>query len=338
MVDYSSVNEDLNNFFVGLYDIGFVIVSPIICVIGLLLNILCCIVFFSLKEKIFFYLAIKALAESLFLMIRAISPYISCFNCDLDNTYVRMLITFISKKFLELVIYSLITILEIEISFNRYFLIDSHNTKTLIEKKDKIKILIYTIISILMYIPCLFAYEIKRMIPFANEYILVQNEMGNNPIFMYFNSYFGLIINIAAILLLLPLNIITLLKFKKFIKRKSQNSSRNRSAVNTLVHQENNANRLVLQENAKTESRFTRMIVFISFLFIFSRLCEASVAFFLIYNDFIAFIGYFKLSFGILNIFVFVFNNLAFSINFLIFFFYNNTFRNKFNLIFCCKK
>ena len=99
MVDYSSVNEDLNNFFVGLYDIGFVIVSPIICVIGLLLNILCCIVFFSLKEKIFFYLAIKALAESLFLMIRAISPYISCFNCDLDNTYVRMLITFISRKF-----------------------------------------------------------------------------------------------------------------------------------------------------------------------------------------------------------------------------------------------
>ena len=143
MVDYSLLNKDLNNFFVGLYDIGFVIISPIICIIGLILNILCCIVFFSLKEKIFFYLGFKALAECLFLMIRAFSPYISCFNCDLDNTYFRMLVIFISKKFLELVIYSLITILEIELSFNRYFLINSHKTKLLIEKKDKIKISIY---------------------------------------------------------------------------------------------------------------------------------------------------------------------------------------------------
>jgi hypothetical protein len=330
MVDYSLLNKDLENFFVGLFDIGFVIVSPIICIIGLILNILCCIVFFNLKEKIFFYLGFKSLAESLFLMIRAISPYLSCFNCDLDNTYVRMLIIFISRKFLELVIYSLITILEIEISFNRYFLVNSHKTKLLIEKKDKIKISVYIVVSILMFIPCLFAYEIKRMMPFAYEYILAQNGMGKNLIYMNFYSFFYLLANIVSILILLPLNIIILLKFKKFIK--------NKSAVNTLVRQENNASRLVLQENAKAESRFTRMIVFISFLFIFSRLCEASVAFFVIYNDFNILNEYFKLFYSILSILVFVFNNLIFSINFLIFYFFNNTFVKKFNEIFCCKK
>ena len=145
-----------------------------------------------------------------------------------------------------------------------------------------------------------------------------------------FYPFFFILANIISIIILLPLNTITLIKFKKFIK--------NKSTVNTLVRQENNANRLVLQENAKTESRFTRMIVSISFLFIFSRLCEASVAFFLIYNDFNISNEYLKLIFSILNIFVFVFINLIFSINFLIFYFFNNTFGKKFDLIFCCKK
>jgi hypothetical protein len=337
MVDYSSLDKDLNNFFVHLYNIGFVIIIPVICIIGLILNILCCIVFFSLKEKTFFYLGFKSLAECLFLIIGAISPYITCYNCVLDNTYLRMLITLITNKFLKMAVFLFITFLEIEISFNRYYLIVSHNTKTSIEKNDKIKVSIYTIICILIYVPCFFAYEIKRIIPFDNEHVLVPNEIGNNLIFTYFYSYFGLIANVTSILVLLPLNVITLIKFKKFMKNKSQNNA-NRTVINTLVREENNANRLVLQENAKTESRFTRMIVFISLLFVFSRLCEASVAVFVIYIQFIELIEYFKLIFSILNIFVFAFNYFIFSINFLIFYFLNNTFGKKFNLIFCCKK
>jgi len=196
-------------------------------------------------------------------------------------------------------------------------------------------------VCILIYAPCFFAYEIKRMKPFANENILVQNKMGNNLFFIYFYSYFNLIANIISILILLPLNIIILLKFNKFIKNKSQNATRstiNRSHISTIMNQENNRNRTVLQENTKTETRFTRMIVSISFLFIFSRLCQASVAFFVIYNELIDLIKYFKFSYTILNIFGIIFTNLMFSINFLIFYFFNNTFAKKFDLIFCCKK
>jgi hypothetical protein len=341
MVDYSLLDE---NFFVDLYDIGFVIISPIICIIGLILNILCCIVFFSLKEKIFFYLGFKALAECLFLMIGAISPYIICYDCDLNNTYFRMLVILVANKFLKMAVFLVISILEIEIAFNRYNLINSHNTKTLIEKKDKIKILIYLIICILIYVPCFFAYEIKRMMPFAYEYILVQNKMGNNLIFIYFYSCFNLIADILSILILLPLNIIILLKFNKFIKNKSQNTTRsttiNRSHLSTIMNQDNNRNRTVLlQENTKTETRFTRMIVSISFFFIFSRLCQAAVSIIVIYNELIDYsIKYFKFSYTILNIFGIIFTNLMFSFNFLIFYFFNNTFRKKFDLIFCCKK
>jgi len=338
MPDYSHLDEDLNKFFVNLYNIGFVILTPIICVLGLTLNIICCITFFKLKEKIFFYLAYKSLAESLYLATGAISPFISCYSCDLEDTYFRMMITLITAKFFKMAVFSFVTILEIEISFNRYSLVNSHSTNTVIEKKDKIKILIYTIVSILLYLPCFFAFEIKRIIPYENEYRLVQNNIGNHPIFMYVYSYLGFIGNILSILVLLPLNVIILIKFKKFIKNKSQN--RVRPIAQTLVQarQENVANRLVLQENAKTETRFTRMIVAISFLFIFSRLCEASIAFFILYNQYIKLIDYFKLYFSILNIFVYALNYIIFSCNFFIYYIFNSTFKKKFKFIFCCKK
>ncbi len=70
-----------------------------------------------------------------------------------------------------------------------------------------------------------FAYEIKRIIPFDNDHVLVPNEIGNNLIFTYFYSYFGLIASITSILVLLPLNVVTLIKFKKFMKNKSQNNA-----------------------------------------------------------------------------------------------------------------
>ena len=93
MADYSLLSENFIEFFLKSYNIGFVIVTPTICVIGLILNLLCFIVFLRLKEKIFFYLAIKSLAESLLLVTGAISPYILCMTCNLENTYLRALIT-----------------------------------------------------------------------------------------------------------------------------------------------------------------------------------------------------------------------------------------------------
>jgi hypothetical protein len=51
MSDYDLLSEDLLIFLYYLYNIGFVIVTPALCAIGLILNIICFIVFLSLKEK-----------------------------------------------------------------------------------------------------------------------------------------------------------------------------------------------------------------------------------------------------------------------------------------------
>ncbi len=87
MTNYYLLSENFQYFFLYLYRIGFVIVTPTLCVIGLILNILCFIVCLRLKEKIFFYLAFKLLAELIYLICGAISPYISCEDCHLEYTY-----------------------------------------------------------------------------------------------------------------------------------------------------------------------------------------------------------------------------------------------------------
>ncbi len=117
MTDYNLLSENFQYFFLYLYKIGFVIVTPTICVIGLILNVLCFIVCLRLKERIFFYFAFKLLAELIYLICGAISPYISCEDCQLENTYLRAIVTLVINKYLKGAIYTLITLLEIEISF-----------------------------------------------------------------------------------------------------------------------------------------------------------------------------------------------------------------------------
>ena len=330
MSDYDLLSEDFLIFLYYLYNTGFVIVTPALCAIGLILNIICFIVFLSLEEKIFFYLAIKSFAESLLLAFGAISPYTTCTSCNLENNYSRALINLITQKYSIHVIYLLITILEIDISFNRYFLISSRHTNILIQTRDKIKILFYILTPVIIFLPYFFAFNIEKKQ--NNEYHLEYNIFGNSKFFYYFFTYFVFLEYILSILILIPLNIITLIKFKKFVKRKSQNV--NRTIRQVII----NANNIIAQENLKAESRFTKMICIISFLFLFSRLCEASVLFFIMYDQYVRSVDYFLVYYNILIIFVNANTYIIFSLNFFIFYFLNEIFRNKFKQIFCCKK
>jgi len=321
MSDYYLLSDNLIEFFIQSYNIGFVIISPTLCVIGFILNLLSFIVFVCLKEKIFFYLAMKSLAEALLLMTGAISPYMTCINCNLENTYLIALITLIVAKFAKGPLYTLITILEIEIAFNRYNLINSHTTKTLIEMKDKIKGFVFTLISILLFVPYLFAFEINKNKMY--EYKMEKSKFGSSEFFYYFYTCISFE-NILSVLILLPLNIIIIIKFKKFIQQKQEQ-------ISTTPR--------MRQDNVKIETRFTRLMILISFLFILSRLAEASVSLVIIYNQHINALDYYDFILTLLNVYVYANTFLIFSLNFFIFYFLNKTFRLKFKEIFkCCFK
>jgi len=225
MVDYDFLNENFGTFLNIVYNIGYITLIPIICVLGLIFNIISFIVFWGLKEKIFLYLTAKTFAESLLLIIGAISPYTSCDDCKFENTYLRIIIILVSHKFLVAVVYSLITILEIEIAFNRYIIIKSRDTNIImVEKKDKLKLFLYSLFSISLALPYLFAHKIERKMMFSSyQYTLNLNDFGKSDFFYYFHTYFVLIIyyviNFVSILIIVPLNIVIIFEFKKFMKK-----------------------------------------------------------------------------------------------------------------------
>jgi len=308
-----------------------IIAIPIICVIGIILNLICFIVFICLKEKIFFYLAINVIVESLFLLIGALASFILCRKCIIENTYLKAIYNLIINRFFGSLLYSLVTILETQISFNRYFLVSSHKTKTIIELKDKVKIFIYFIICVFIHLPYCFAFKIqKNEMSFDEDtYSLEYNHFGNTDFMFYYSNFILIFENILAVFVLLPLNIIIIVKFKQFIKKKNATSV----SINVLMNNLNNNNN-ILQNNCKTETRFTRLIVITSFLFIISRLYESIISIIVIYNHYIQ-IDYLILYLNIIMMIANLITYLILSSSFLIFYFLNKTFRLKFKQIFC---
>jgi len=320
MVDYDFLNENFGTFLNIVYNIGYITLIPIICVLGLIFNIISFIVFWGLKEKIFLYLTAKTFAESLLLIIGAIPLYTSCDDCKFENTYLRIIIILVSHKFLVAVVYSLITILEIEIAFNRYIIIKSRDTNIImVEKKDKLKLFLYSLFSISLALPYLFAHKIERKMMFSSyQYTLNLNDFGKSDFFYYFHTYFVLIIyyviNFVSILIIVPLNIVIIFEFKKFMKKKLENS------VTQMIR--NISNLSNHQEEAKNKSRrFTIMIITISFLFVFSRLFEALLFSFNIYNNYIQTVEYFRIYYTISNVLVHASTYIFLSLNIFIFYF-----------------
>jgi hypothetical protein len=77
-----SASYSTHTFAINLFQYGYIIVIPIISLIGFLLNGICIIVFSNrnLKEKIHFYLMTKSFIEMLLLAIFVFIPYYSRFK------------------------------------------------------------------------------------------------------------------------------------------------------------------------------------------------------------------------------------------------------------------
>ena len=98
MSDLSSYEEHLLDFFNNLYQIGYLLVFPIVCSIGFLLSLVCLRVLMDgkLKEKVYFYLGIKTFTETFLLVIGALTPLVVCVDCSTHETYISTLTNLVS--------------------------------------------------------------------------------------------------------------------------------------------------------------------------------------------------------------------------------------------------
>jgi hypothetical protein len=86
-------------FLVDLYHYGYLIVFPVICVIGFSISVVCLVVFMdkNFKQKSYFYLRVKTFFETLLLAIGALTPYVSCIDCQTHETYISSIFNLVFK-------------------------------------------------------------------------------------------------------------------------------------------------------------------------------------------------------------------------------------------------
>jgi len=323
-------------FALSLYYIGYIKVFPVLCFAGLFLSVLNTITFMNPKfdNRIFYYLKYKSIGEGLIFLTGVLSPIITCENCATEATYFSMVFKLAFHIYLRNVLFLFVTILEIQIAIERYYTIKS-TEKILVKKRERIKILLFVVLSFLPFLPDLFAYEI---VPFkvvnyfvdfdknkGDYFMLEKSKYGNSTIHNIFSITLCMVQNAATVLFLIPFNVLVFIEFRRFIKNKS------RTVNQTNMNNANHSVQTSSQQRNSSDNKFNYMISIITFLFVISRVSDALSHLFLFLNGYLYDIELAEVYFFISNI-LFEFLFYFFTIfNFFIYYIFNKPFKEYFN-------
>ena len=327
-----------HTFAINLFQYGYIIVIPIISLIGFLLNGVCIIVFSNrnLKEKIHFYLMTKSFIEMLLLAIFVFIPYDSCIDCASFETYGSILFSMWINGYLGYSLHLFDSIIEIVITINRFFIIKS-SEKILANIKDKIFIFICGFISMIIFVPNLFLYEIESYKTKEGTQAFYLEQKNSDPYLLYFINNATAFVDVITLLILLPVNIAVIVQFKRFIDKK------NRLTISNLIPIPQRTNVIRPTKKRKTETKFNKMILLVSFLFILVRIGEIIPYIFLhsirvddpnfdpnISNDMVDITS-------IIKIFSQFISCIIISANFFVYYSFNTPFKVFFFKLFLCK-
>jgi len=332
MVDkeYKAALERNNHYFFELAvffsNQGFKLIMPVTCLLSLIFSCICFIVFQSmkLKENIYFYFRIKTIFETFIILINGLAPLVSCGTCyQIQSAYLSLFYFMFFFKFLRNVCSMFITILEIVITVNRYFIIES-KSKILVGRRDKLIVFLTLLSSFIIFTPVLFFLKIEKSI--LNIY---QIKHDNSKSYIVYLISANFIQNVLPILIMLPANLVVLFRFKKFIaKKKSVTAVAN---CRSVMHSKETKTKTNVQR------RFMKMILIISFVFLFSRIVDClNMAIQLFENFFHPYLFLLCINSG--GFVAILVNNLMLTGNFFIFYTFNKPFRDTFICIFKSRK
>ncbi len=303
-------------FYIDMMDIGYMTIYPLICTVGFLISSVCFITLLisKLKEKTFFYLRIKSLLELFLLLFGILVPFLNCSSC---NSKIHIITCIIIYKYLTNSFYLYATVIEIIIAANRHFILKSKK-KNITKIKDKLFAFILFFSCLVVHVPNVFENNIVNSDEMNDSYRLEKSDFSKTDFFYYYIVCIGLVQNVLTVFLLIPINIMVVFEFKKFMTEK-------RKRLATESAKKNNHNE---------ERKFNKMIIFHSLIFIYTRLIEGITEMFQIYFFIKPPSFMFNYYFYVLSIFVKYNTNFFFSMNFFIYYWFNQPFRDSFKKIF----
>ena len=168
-------------------------------------------------------------------------------------------------KYMSVVIYIWSATNEILLTFDRYFILK--DKKNWFNKPGSFKYIVLAngILSMVVYSPYLFSYQILPVANSTNIYYLKLTQFGSSTE----NSMFALIMhglmNIVLFIIIMPLSILVIVEFKNFVKKSTILNGINSASTNDII-QTNRTNIF-----KKTEANMIKMTITLSFFLVILR-------------------------------------------------------------------
>jgi hypothetical protein len=197
-LDLKSVEDFWNTF-----------ISPIVCFISIIFNLLGINVFIKLKKtnRLYEYLYYKSIVNLTYLIINLLSFTFKCGSfCELENIYLTKLYQLYVYEYFSSSLYMLEILIEISISLNRYLKIK--NNRFFKNVKVKMVIIAEFLFSILFYIPLISCYTIiKKEADFNYIYLIELNRncIETNEFFNIYDLLTKCLLFISLIIIILTL-------------------------------------------------------------------------------------------------------------------------------------
>lgn len=173
----------------------YTFVAPIICIVSFILNLVNINVLNRMRQasKVYYYMYIKAIVNTLYLLISIFVFIIKCGKfCDIEDTYFSKLYHLYFFIYLISCLGLFDLFIEISISLNRFFTItnkffQNHHIKDNFNSNMILLFLLFY--SFLFHIPYLFAYQITEVKVYNDTYSIFVSKFKEIKIINYTAKY-----------------------------------------------------------------------------------------------------------------------------------------------------
>ena len=255
-------------------DIAYPYIITPISSLGFILNLISLLVFFRLLSNgnIYKFFLIKAITDSILLLIGSFIVYGTCGNCASFQTLGSVIYRHFFSGFINSAMSTFSGFCEILIAVDRIYIVKN---KKLNSWFYIFFIILSLSISFLIPVPFFFANKIENI--GDSKYILRRTKFGTSIEYTYYLSSVLIILNSFLFSCLVVSNTILLVQFKKYISKKSNLTSilvASTESGKSKDSRNNYSSNSSKTKDGATKS-LTKMVLFLSIFFIITRLIHS---------------------------------------------------------------
>lgn len=253
-------------------------VIPSICAIGVILNLTCITILIKNKEfnlRMYKLLVFKILIETISLLIglgfNDAICFKDCFSEYSINYYLRIFVLLL--RIIAGSLFVSATLSEIGLNYERYLMLKRKiNTFNKIELKYLF--LVYILIGFAIFFPEIFAYKYENVPKHNNNSIFDYSSFGESDLYSYYMVISITTCNFISIVIFTAMNILLIIEYKKFVKRKSAFYFYRITVIPHIIFGDDrnyNSSMTIAANPKRSEINFTKMILILNIIFVLIR-------------------------------------------------------------------